>query len=119
MPFHTCSIDRKHLTVPHTILPLRQRELARKVADRLQHTLMLLTQLGTPRHGNLSSGALLAQCGPQCKVAGVRFNNKGLIKAWQVKARHSSECGMQLVKDLLLLQSPRDCRGGRDLTVAQ
>ena len=64
---------------------------------------MLLTQLGTPRHGNLSGGVLLAQHGPQCTVAGVRFNNEGLIKAQQVKAQGGSECGTQLVKGLLLL----------------
>ena len=80
---------------------------------------MLLTQLGTPRHGNLSDGVLLAQYGPQCKVAGIRFNNEGLIKAWQAKAQRDSECSTQLVKGLLLLQLPCDCRGGRCLTVAQ
>ena len=64
---------------------------------------MLLIQLGTPHHGNLSGGVLLAQRGPQCKVAAIRFNNEGLIKARQAKAWHGSECGTQLVKDLLLL----------------
>ena len=80
---------------------------------------MLLTQLGTPRHGNLSGGVLLAPHGPQSKVAGIRFNDEGLIKVQQAKAQQGSECGMQLVKGLLLLQSPRDCHGGRRLTVAQ
>ena len=64
---------------------------------------MLLTQLGTAHHGNLSGGVLLAQCGPQCKVAGIGFNDEGLIKVWQAKAQRSSESSMQLVKGVLLL----------------